>query len=197
MLEGIKIGFALTGSHCTIAKIFEQIEKLKESGAEVKAIISPSLDCTDTRFGKAEHWKQRLNEITGCEIIDSIVMAEPIGPENLFDVLVIAPCTGNTLAKLANGITDSTVLMATKAHLRNQQPLVLSISTNDGLGLNAKNIGTLINTKNIYLVPFSQDSPYEKSSSLVAVLDLLIPTINAALDGKQYQPLIVATPDKN
>ncbi|MEM5818354.1 MAG: dipicolinate synthase subunit B, partial [Desulfitobacterium hafniense] len=142
-LDGLKIGFAVTGSHCTLHEITEVMRKMVEEGADLTPIISYAVDTMDTRFGKAEDWKSKFEEITQKKVIQTIPDAEPIGPQKKFDCLLIAPCTGNTLAKLANGITDTPVLMAAKAHLRNQRPLVIAISTNDGLGLNARNIGTL------------------------------------------------------
>lgn len=192
-LEGIKIGIALTGSHCTINNILKKLAELKKEGALVYPIISPSVNRTNTRFGDAKRIKQLLTEITGEKIIKSIVEAEPIGPEKLLDVLVIAPCTGNTLAKLAHGITDSTVLMAAKAQLRNQRPVVLAVATNDGLGLNAKNLGILLSTKNVFFVPFGQDDPLEKPNSLVSNMDYLIPTVKRALLKEQYQPLLLSS----
>jgi dipicolinate synthase subunit B len=191
-LKGIKIGFALTGSHCTLEKIFPELEKLISEGAEICPVISPAIDHTDTRFGETTEWKSRLVQTTGHRLINSIAGAEPIGPQALIDVYIIAPCTGNTLAKLANGITDTSVLMGAKAQLRNLRPVILSITTNDGLGINLKNIGFLLNTKNIYLVPFGQDSPFVKPNSLVADLELLLPTVLLALQGKQLQPLLVS-----
>jgi dipicolinate synthase subunit B len=190
-LKGIKIGLALTGSHCTMDKIFPQIDRLVDLGAEVYPIISPSVDCSNTRFGEAWEIKEKLILNTGKEIIRSIVEAEPIGPQKLFEIIVVAPCTGNTLAKLAHGITDTAVLMAIKAQLRNQRPVVLGIATNDGLGLNAKNIGLLLAIKNIYMVPFGQDDPFSKPLSLVFDTELLIPTIQKALQGEQKQPLLL------
>lgn len=189
-LEGKKIGFALTGSFCTLDKVMPEIEKLVKEGAEVFPIISESVDKLDTKFGKAEDWKKQLVDITGKKIISSIVEAEPIGPKALFDLIVVAPCTGNTLSKLANAITDTSVTMACKAHLRNSRPVVIAISTNDGLGANAKNLGMLLNMKNIYLVPFGQDDPVKKTNSLVAKLELLQPTVLEALNGKQLQPVL-------
>ncbi|NLP37949.1 MAG: dipicolinate synthase subunit B [Firmicutes bacterium] len=191
LLAGKKIGFALTGSHCTLEEIFPEIEKLINEGAEIYPIISPSVDHTDTRYGEATEWKTKLVKLAGKRIINSITGAEPLGPKKVLDACVIAPCTGNTLAKLANGITDTPVLMAAKAQLRNLRPVILAISTNDGLGLNAKNIGILINTKNIYLVPFGQDSPYTKPNSLVAKMQLICQTVCAALEGKQLQPMLL------
>ncbi|MEG6615702.1 dipicolinate synthase subunit B [Peptococcaceae bacterium 1198_IL3148] len=191
-LKGIRVGFALTGSHCTIEETLPQIERIIQQGAEVLPIISQSVETTDTRFGKSETWLKRLKEITGKEPIATITDAEPVGPQKLIDIMVIAPCTGNTVAKLANGITDGAVLMATKAHLRNQRPVVIGISTNDGLGINAKNLGLLINSKNIFMIPFGQDSPVGKPNSLKANMNLTLETIEAALQGKQLQPLIIS-----
>ena len=189
--KGLTVGFALSGSHCTFAEVMPQVRRFVETGANVVPIISNSLLTTDTRFGKAEDWRNMLKEITGNDIISSIVEAEPLGPSRLLDVLVVAPCTGNTISKLANAQTESAVLMAAKAQMRNQRPLVLAISTNDGLGLNAFNIAKLLNTKNIYFVPFGQDAPDTKPNSLVARMDLILETCEKALQGKQLQPLIV------
>lgn len=190
-LKGVRIGFALTGSHCTLGEVIDEIRRLISEGAEVTPIVSPSVDTTDTRFGTAEYWKRLLEEVTGRKVINTITGAEPIGPQKLLDVLIIAPCTGNTMAKLANAITDTPVLMAAKACLRNQRPVILAISTNDGLGLNAKNLGLLLNTKNVYFVPFGQDNPGQKPNSLVARMDLILETTVAALAGRQLQPLLV------
>jgi dipicolinate synthase subunit B len=190
LLEGIKVGFALTGSFCTFGIIVPELEKLVSEGAEVYPIISEAVDKLDTKFGKAEEWKGRLRSITGKSIISSIVEAEPIGPKAFLDILVIAPCTGNTLGKVANAITDTPVTMACKAHLRNGKPVVISISTNDGLSANAKNLGFLLNAKNIYLVPFGQDNPTVKPNSLVANTELILPTILEALKGRQIQPVL-------
>ncbi|MGI6226933.1 MAG: dipicolinate synthase subunit B [Peptococcales bacterium] len=189
-LQGRKIGLAITGSHCTFDKILPQIENLKNAGAEVFIILSDASLNTDTRFGKAEDWYEKFKNTSGNPIITSITEAEPIGPQNYLDCVVIAPCTGNTLGKLANGITDGPVLMAVKAHLRNIKPVVIAISTNDGLSNNAKNLGALLNTKNIYFVPFSQDDPIRKPNSLVANMNLLLETIVKALEGKQIQPIL-------
>lgn len=190
-LKGVKVGFALTGSHCTIAEVLLAMKKVVAEGAILYPIISTSVDETDTRFGASLDWKNRIANITEQKIINNIVDAEPIGPQKLLDVMVVAPCSGNTLAKLANAITDGPVLMAVKAHLRNQCPVVLAISTNDGLGMNAKNIGLLLNIKNIFMVPFGQDSPVGKPNSLKANTSLLIDTIEQALLGKQIQPVLI------
>lgn len=190
-MKGLKIGFALTGSSCNFSFVFPIIEDLVKKGADIYPIISQAVDTFDTRFGTAEEWKNRLKEITGKDIIKTIVEAEPVGPKLNLDVIVVAPCTGNTTAKLANAITDTSVTMACKAHLRNQRPLVLAIATNDGLGANAKNIGLLLNTKNIYFVPFGQDDSMNKPNSLIAKFDKIEETIEYALKGKQIQPLLV------
>lgn len=189
--NGLKIGMAITGSHCTLHEITGVLQRLVDEGADVTPIISHAVETMDTRFGKAEDWHRKFSEITQKDLIHTIPGAEPIGPQKKFDCLVIAPCTGNTLAKLANGIIDTPVLMAAKAHLRNLRPLVIAISTNDGLGLNARNLGTLLNTKNIYLVPFGQDSPVTKANSLVAHMNMVPDTILLACEGKQIQPLLV------
>lgn len=191
-LVGRKVGFAVTGSHCTLTKVLPEIKKLMDEGAEVYPILSRSVKEMDTSFGKGDFWQSEFERLTGHSAITTIVEAEPLGPQKLLDVLVIAPCTGNTLAKLANGITDSPVLMAAKAVLRNQRPVVIAISTNDGLGANAKNLGLLLNTKNVYWVPFGQDDPFNKANSLVADMSLIVETVIAALDGKQLQPLLLA-----
>jgi len=190
-VEGLKIGFALTGSSCNYSNVFPVIEDLASKGANIYPIMSHSADTFDTRFGTAEEWKNKLKEITGKELITTIVEAEPVGPKLKLDVIVVAPCTGNTAAKLANAITDTTVTMACKAHLRNQKPLVLAIATNDGLGANAKNIGLLLNAKNIYFVPFGQDDAVNKPNSLISKFDKIEETIEAAILGKQFQPLLV------
>lgn len=191
LLKGVKIGFALTGSFCTLEKIMPEIEKLVQEGAEVYPIISDSVDKYDTRFGLAVDWKNKLKSITSNNIISSIVEAEPIGPKGLLDIIVVAPCTGNTAAKIANAITDTPVTMACKAHLRNLKPVVLGISTNDGLSANGRNIGMLMNMKNIYFIPYGQDNSISKPNSLVADFGLIIPSIQNALLGKQIQPVLI------
>ncbi|MBO8137033.1 MAG: dipicolinate synthase subunit B [Desulfotomaculum sp.] len=191
-LKGVNVGFALTGSHCTIKETLPQVKLLVKEGANVIPIVSSALEGTDTRFGRAENWIKELKEITGKDPINTITGAEPVGPKKLVDVMVLAPCTGNTLAKLALGITDGPVLMATKAHLRNLRPVVIAISTNDALGVNAKNLGLLLNTKNIYMVPFGQDNPKGKPNSLKADMNRILETIEAALQGKQIQPVIIS-----
>lgn len=189
-LKGVKIGWALTGSFCNFEYVFPHIEALAKEGADIYPIVSYSVDSFDTRFGKAEEWKNKLKEITGKDIISTIVDAEPVGPQLKMDIMIVAPCTGNTVAKLANAITDTPVTMACKAHLRNQRPLVLAIATNDALGGNAKNIGLLLNTKNVYFVPFGQDAPIGKSNSMIANFDKIKATLEEALKGKQIQPIL-------
>lgn len=191
-LSGKKIGIAFTGSFCTYARIFEALEALQKEGAVIQTIFSDSAQSIDSRFGTAESFLKRAEEITGFPPILTIKDTEPIGPKSLLDLLVIFPCTGNTLAKLANGITDTPVLMAAKAHLRNDKPLLLSVSTNDALGLNMKNIGLLINAKNIFFIPFGQDNPIKKPTSLISHPELLLPSIESALNKQQIQPLIKA-----
>ncbi|MCY9592906.1 dipicolinate synthase subunit B [Paenibacillus chitinolyticus] len=189
--NGVTVGFALTGSHCTLEEIMPQIQRFIDAGATVVPIVSQSVLTTDTRFGKAVDWQQQLRDMTGSDPITTIVEAEPLGPSKKLDVMVIAPCTGNTTSKLANAMTESPVLMAAKAQMRNQRPLVLAISTNDGLGLNSANIAKLLVAKNIYFVPFGQDAPEAKPNSLVARMDLISETCEAALNGKQLQPMII------
>lgn len=185
------IGFALCGSFCTFKEVFKEIEKLASSGYEIIPIMSENSYSLNTRFGDAKYWTARLKEITGNKIIHTIPDAEPIGPKKLLDALIIAPCTGNTLAKLAYGITDSCVTLAAKAHLRNARPLILAPSTNDALANASKNIGALLNYKNIYFVPFGQDSFQAKPNSMVADFTLIPDTIESALNGKQLQPIII------
>lgn len=189
-LEGKNIGFCMCGSFCTFSKIIKELEILSKTNAVIYPIMSETSYSTDTRFGRAEDFQQKLKDITNKDIIKSVKEAEPIGPKGYLDILVIAPCTGNTLAKLANGIADTSVTMAAKAHLRNQKPVVIAVSTNDGLGNAAKNIGTLLNCKNIYFVPFRQDDCINKPNSLVADMSKIKETVEAALDRKQLQPVL-------
>jgi dipicolinate synthase subunit B len=185
------IGYGITGSFCTFARARKAVEHLKELGANVVPVFSFHTQEMDTRFGSAKEFVEGICAITGNEGIRTIQQAEPIGPNNLLDIMVIAPCTGNTAAKLWNGIVDTPVLMAAKAHMRGGKPLVIAISTNDALGTNFKNIGALMNMKQVYFVPFEQDSYKSKPNSLVADLDLLPDTIEMALRGKQLQPLLL------
>jgi dipicolinate synthase subunit B len=191
-LKGKTIGFGFTGSFCMYEKIFTQMKALKEEGADLIPIFSNASQTTDCRFGKAEDFLKMAGEISGHTPIRTIPAAEPIGPKSLLDIMLIAPCTGNTIAKLAGGITDTPVLMAAKAHLRNQKPLVLFLSTNDALGMNFKNIGLLFNCKNIYFVPFGQDNYKKKPTSMVSEPALISSALKEALSGKQLQPVILS-----
>lgn len=191
MLKDKKIGFAMTGSFCTFKTVFSEIEKLKKTGCEIFPIMSETSFSTDTRFGTAKDMQSRFCEISGKDIIHTIAAAEPIGPRQLLDLLIIMPCTGNTLAKLATGIADTSVTLAAKAHLRNQRPVLIAPSTNDGLANAAKNIGVLQNIKHYYFVPYRQDDFSGKPNSLVADFSMLIPAAEAALSGIQIQPVLV------
>lgn len=185
-----KIGFAITGSFCTYEKVKKILKEMTETGMEIVPIFSNSAQTIDCRFGKTEEFIEEVEKVTGHSGIHSIQEAEPIGPSGCFDALVIAPCTGNTMAKLCNGISDTPVLMAAKAHLRNEKPLILAVSTNDALGINFKNLGMLANMKNIYFVPFGQDNYEKKPKSMIAHVELIPDTIEEALQGRQIQPMI-------
>lgn len=188
-LSGLKVGWAVCGSFCTFAKAFEEIGELAALGCEITPIMSQNAYSTDTRFGTAQQHAARLFEITGKTVLHDIATTEPVGPKKMFDVLVVAPCTGNTLAKLAVGIIDTPVTMAVKSHLRNQRPVVMAVSTNDALSGSAKNIGMLRNYKNFYFVPMSQDDCIIKPFSMVADFKKIPQTILEALDGRQIQPV--------
>ena len=191
MLEGKNIGFCMTGSFCTFKNVIEQIKKLKKTGANIIPIMSFNSYNLDTKFGKASEFIETIENITGNKIINTIQGAEPIGPKQMTDIIVIIPCTGNTLAKLANGITDTPVLMATKSNLRNGNNVVIGVSTNDGLSGSAQNIGKLLNRRNFYFVPFRQDNPITKPRSLVFDPKLIIKTIELALENEQIQPILL------
>lgn len=190
-MQNITLGYALTGSFCTIAESLKALKALSEYDIKIKPIVSQNLFETDTRFGKAKDIIAKIEAICGEKVIHTIAAAEPIGPKNLLDILVVAPATGNTLAKNALGITDTSVTMAIKAHLRNNKPVVFGIATNDALGASSKNIGLLHNTKNIYFVPYRQDDPHSKNNSLVCNFSLIPKTVELALQGKQIQPMII------
>ncbi len=187
--QGLRVGAAICGSFCTFEKVFTQLEQLKDMGCTVTPIMSYNAAQTDTRFGNAQQHIERLKKLSGNIILD-LTTAEPIGPKHMFDVLIVAPCTGNTLAKLALGITDTPVCLAVKSHLRNQRPVVIGVSTNDALSGASKNIGALRNYRNLYFVPLGQDDPSAKPFSMVADFTKLPETIAEALDGKQIQPMI-------
>ena len=186
-----RVGFALCGSFCTHAKVLGELEKLCGEYETVIPIVSDICTQTDTRFGKAEDFLSTVERLTGREPIRSVSGAEPIGPKQLLDVLVIAPCTGNTLGKLAAGITDTSVTMAAKSHLRNEKPVVIAMASNDGLSGAARNIGELLGRKHYYFVPFGQDDPERKPRSLMADFSRIGETVDAALQGRQIQPVLL------
>ena len=185
------ICYAMCGSFCTLADSFEQLEKLRGNGYDVLPVMSEKTYVTDTRFGKADDLASSFEKICGKAVIHTIKDAEPVGPQLCPDAMIICPCTGNTLAKLANGITDSSVTMAAKSSLRNNKPLIIALATNDALSANLVNIGKLLPRKNIYFVPLRQDDPKKKPSSLIARFELLPQTLEAALKGQQLMPLFV------
>lgn len=191
-ISGKNIGFALTGSFCTFERAFQQMEQLVSLGANVLPIFSYSPQEMECRFGSYETFLKKAEGIANRKPILTLAQAEPIGPKGMLDLLLIAPCTGNTLSKLSHAITDTPVLLAAKSQLRTEKPLVISISSNDNLGLNFKNLGLLYSTKHIFFVPFGQDDPTKKPNSLVAHMDLIVPTIELALEEKQIQPVIRA-----
>lgn len=189
-LKDKRIGFAVTGSFCTYTLVMPVIKQLVEAGASVLPILSFNAANHDTRFIKADEFKKFLVDTTGNAIIDDIVKAEPIGPKKLLDLVIIAPCTGNTLAKLALGVTDTPVLLAAKSHLRNARPVLIAVSTNDALAANAKNLGLLLNTRHVFFVPYSQDDSVKKCTSLVADMSLIPQAAELALYEQQMQPVI-------
>ena len=189
-LNNLNIGVAFTGSFCTFDKIFIELENLIKEGSKVYTIFSYASQNIDCRFGKSSDFIKKAENITLTKPILTLEDAEPLGPKNMLDILILAPCTGNSLAKLVNGIVDTPTLMAAKGHLRNNKPLVIALSTNDALGFNFKNIGSMLNTKNVYFVPFGQDNYQAKPNSMVAHSELIIPSLEYALEGKQIQPVI-------
>ena len=190
-MEELTVGFAFCGSFCTLSRGIGALEAAAARYAHLVPIVSERVAATDTRFGNAHDFMREMERICGRRVIATVEQAEPIGPKKLLDVLVICPCTGNTLAKLAQGVTDTSVTMAAKAHLRNGRPLVIAAATNDGLSAAAPNIGTLLARKNVYFVPFGQDDCRGKPTSLVADFALVPQTIQAALEGRQLQPLLL------
>ena len=185
------IGFSMCGSFCTHKKSLEQLRLLVERGYDVIPIMSETVFTTDTRFGEAKSLLREVEDITNHPVIHTIVDAEPLGPDICLDAMIICPCTGNTLAKLASGITDTAVCMAAKAHLRGDRPLIITLASNDALSANMKNIAALLNRKCVYFVPMKQDDPEKKPHSLVADFSLLLPTFESALEGKQYRKIFV------
>lgn len=186
----LNIGIGVCGSFCTINKVLSEMKNLKENGINLYFFLSNSVQTIETRFGTVEDTMNKIKGLSHNKIVTSIEGAEPIGPSDLLDAFIIAPCTGNSLAKLANGIVDSPVLMGAKATLRNMTPIIIALATNDGLGLNLKNIGSLLNNKNVYFVPLGQDDSAKKKNSLVCKIELINDTLLAALNGEQIQPLL-------
>lgn len=189
-MSRLRVGYALTGSFCTFERSLIQMEKLVKADMDVLPIMSFNAYSLDTRFGKAEDFRKRIEEITKNKIIATIQDAEPIGPGKLTDILVVLPCTGNTLAKLACGIFDTPVTLAIKSHIRNQRPVVIGVSSNDSLRASGKNIGTLMNSKHFYFIPLRQDDPTKKPFSVVCDFEKTTQTIEAALSKKQLQPML-------
>ncbi len=189
-LQGINLGLCMCGSFCTFNEVIKEVEALSRKGINIYPIMSYNADSISTRFGAVEDFRDKLYDITGNNIISTIKEAEPIGPQKLLDIMLVAPCTSNTMAKLNNGITDTPVTMACKAHLRNNRPLVIALATNDALGISLKNIGGLMVRKNIYFTPFSQDNPEKKPLSMIADFSKIYETLALAMEGKQIQPII-------
>lgn len=191
-LAGKRIGVAMSASHCNLDRAMTQLQMLKDEGAELVPIISANVRSTETRFGKPDDWITQIEQISGRHPLMTIPEVEPFGPKVQLDCLAVMPCTGNTMAKLANAVNDTPVCMAAKAQMRNHRPVVLAITTNDGLGLNARNLGTLLVARNIYFVPFRQDNPLGKPTSVDADIETyLLPTILSSMEGKQFQPLML------
>lgn len=190
-IKGKKIGFVLTGSFCTFRKVIPKMKEILQQGAEILPIMSFNSYHLDTKFGKAKDMIEEIEEITGRKIIHTIVDAEPIGPKKMTDIMIIAPCSGNTMSKLACDIIDTPATMAAKSHLRNNRPLVIAPSTNNGLSGNAENIGKLLNRKQYYFVPFRQDNPITKPRSIVFDAEYIIKTLEYALEGEQISPILI------
>lgn len=190
-LEGKRIGFVMTGSFCTFRKTIDELKKIVKLGAKVVPIMSENSYTMDTKFGKAEDFINEIEDITGTKILHTIQEVEPLGPKDMLDILVVAPATGNTMAKLANDIIDGPATMAVKSHLRRERPVVVAISTNNGLSGAGENIGKLLNRKHYYFVPFKQDNPITKPRSIVFDPSYLIKTIEYALDDEQIQPILL------
>lgn len=188
-MKGITVGFAMCGSFCTISRALDIMKKLVDEGYDILPILSDNVSSMDTRFGKAEDIKNKIESVCKRSIITTIKDAEPIGPKKMTDIMIVAPCTGNTAAKLANAITDTTVTMAVKSHLRQQKPVLIAFASNDALGASAQNIGKLMNTKHIYFVPMSQDDPIKKPNSIVAHFELIPESLRYALNDQQMQPV--------
>lgn len=190
-LSGMTVGVAMAASHHNRERAFRAVTELRDEGAEIICILSENALRTPTKHGHGEDWLRQARELTGREPLLSVPEVEPFGPGRMLDCLIVIPCTGNMMAKLANAINDSAVTMAAKSTWRNSRPVVLAISTNDALGMNARNLGTLLAAKNTYFVPFRQDDPFHKPTSLDADFGQVVPTVAAALEGRQYQPLML------
>ena len=188
---GARIGFAVTGSFCTFARVFEQMRLLAQKGYQLVPIMSENAYATDTRFGRASDWVHQAEEICGRSVIHTIAQAEPIGPKKLLDLLLLAPCTGNTLGKLACGIYDTAPTLAVKSHRRNDRPVLIAVSTNDALASSAPGIGMLQCRRGFYFVPYGQDDDSGKPTSCVADFTRLLPAAEAALEGRQLQPMLL------
>ena len=191
MLKNKRIGLGITASHCTYEEVVPKIKLLRDEGAIVVPIITHSVLAAATRFGTGDEWVKKIEDASGAKVISTIVDAEPLGPKTPLDCMVIAPMTGNSISRFANAATDSPVLMAAKATMRNGTPVVLGISTNDALGLNGVNLMKLLNSKHIYFIPFGQDDPYKKPNSLIADFSKIVPTIVAAINHQQLQPVLI------
>ncbi len=190
-MSKIKLGFAMCGSFCTFQPVLRMMEKCRDLGYDLVPIMSQNASSIDTRFGKAADFIWQVEDICEKKIINTINDAEPIGPTHMTDIMLVAPCTGNTLAKLANSIVDTSVTMAVKSHLRNNKPVVIAVSTNDALSGSAKNIGALLNLRNYYFVPMRQDNPEGKPTSIVADFSLIPDTLEEALQNAQLQPVML------
>lgn len=191
VLKNKRIGLGITASHCTYEEVVPKIKLLRDQGATVVPIITHSVLAAATRFGTGDEWVKKIEDASGAKVISTIVDAEPLGPKTPLDCMVIAPMTGNSISRFANAATDSPVLMAAKATMRNGTPVVLGISTNDALGLNGVNLMKLLNSKHIYFIPFGQDDPYKKPNSLIADFSKIVPTIVAAINHQQVQPILI------
>ncbi len=192
MINGIRrVGYCFTGSHCTLSRSLTQLRRLAEEGYELVPIMSENVYYTDTRFYRAEDFSREVEQICGRTVIHTVSDAEPLGPKTPLDLLIIAPCTGNTLAKLAHGITDTAATMAAKAHLRSDRPTLLAVASNDALSMNLSNIATMMRRRSVYLVPMRQDDPIGKPHSLVAELERIPECIEALSLGVQLRPIFI------
>ena len=190
-MEKITLGYAMTGSFCTLDKSIVEMSRLAADGYDILPVMSENVYTVSTRFGKARDIVTKVESIAGKSVIHTVSGSEPIGPKRMCDALLVAPCTGNTLSKIALGITDTPVTMAVKSQLRIGAPVVLCLASNDALGASAENLGRLLNRKNVYFVPMRQDDPENKPNSLVARFELIPECVKTALEGKQLQPIFL------